>query len=69
MMSPDHICESPNWPAGRSLYMLTVTFGRVASRISSIAVRMPSITSGSSALTSWLPSRSIGSAMRCASRR
>ena len=30
MMSPDHICARPICPAGRSLYIVMVTFGEVA---------------------------------------
>ncbi len=33
MMSPDHICDTPSWPAGMSLYIVMVTFGDVAATI------------------------------------
>ena len=70
MMSPDHIWESPIWPAGRSLYMVMVTFGDVAATIAVICSPIIFRSSGFDVLTSVLPGPQQRHApSRCASRR
>ena len=57
-MSPDHIWHRPNWPAGRSVYIVMVTFGFMVWRISSSWSRTRAMSSGLVVLMSVMPLRS-----------
>lgn len=56
MTSPDHIWDSPIWPAGRSLYMVMVTFGEVAATIAVSCSPTFFRSSAEEVLTSVMPS-------------
>ena len=56
MMSPDHICERLNTPAGRSLNMVTVTAGAVLAFSCASASPTRIRSSAEEVLTSVMPS-------------